>query len=611
MRQFKRKALSASMLALGLVSASYSADIVSVTASKEGKNIAENVLDGRLSTRWSAKGEQWLQFELAELSTITAMDIAFYKGDKRQAYFEIQSSEDGDNWDSLFDGISSGQSKQLETIDITEAVGQYVRIIASGNTKNSWNAISEVQISSTSIADDNGIDDGSPDDSSISDTVSVEVITAVGDDGNQPENVMDDDLSTRWSVKGTNKWLQFELVEQTVITDIDIAFYKGNSRFAYFELQASSDAEQWQTIFSGTSSGETSALENFAVTYSDAKYIRFIGNGNSENMWNSISEVVLHSAEGATVPEDTEPEVTEPEITDPEVTDPEDTEPEITDPEVTEPEDTEPEITDPEITDPSGSTDLWSPTPNSNLTWDWRIGDTPDPESSTYYDVYDIDLFDNSAEDIAAFQARGMTVICYFSAGTYEGWRDDWQEYFSFITTDSYSGDEAPFAGNMSDWDERWLDVREIELLEPIMRGRMAMAKDKGCDAVEPDNMDSYTNQSEVDPDGTLTAADQIAYNKAIAEWAHDEGLSVGLKNDVDQIDSLVDYFDWALNEQCYQYNECDGYQLFIDQNKAVFGVEYSGTTSSICEQANADGYYWLKKTLALTEYREGCEDYE
>lgn len=49
---------------------------------------------------------------------------------------------------------------------------------------------------------------------------------------------------------------------------------------------------------------------------------------------------------------------------------------------------------------------------------------------------------------------------------------------------------------------------------------------------------------------------------------AHSRGLSVGLKNDVDQIHSLVSHFDWALNEECVQYNECNKYQPFFDAGK-------------------------------------------
>ena len=45
----------------------------------------------------------------------------------------------------------------------------------------------------------------------------------------------------------------------------------------------------------------------------------------------------------------------------------------------------------------------------------------------------------------------------------------------------------------------------------------------------------------------------------------------VGLKNDVDQISELLPDFDFAVNERCFEYNECDGYAEFIATGKAGF----------------------------------------
>lgn len=250
--------------------------------------------------------------------------------------------------------------------------------------------------------------------------------------------------------------------------------------------------------------------------------------------------------------------------------------------------------------------DWWKPSPYDNLTWQWQINGNLD--TSLDVDMYDVDLFDTSAAQIQSLKNQGRVVICYFSAGTYEGWRDDWQTHFPFIDDDAYDGNAPPFAGNMAEWDERWLDIRRIDLLTPIMTSRLDLAVTKGCDGVEPDNMDAYTNGSETQL--SLTGADQIAYNRWIAQEAHARGLSVGLKNDVDQLADLVDDFDWALNEQCFQYNECAGYQVFINAGKAVFGVEYQDSAANFCPQANSQNLYWLKKNLALDSWRIGCEDY-
>jgi hypothetical protein len=265
-----------------------------------------------------------------------------------------------------------------------------------------------------------------------------------------------------------------------------------------------------------------------------------------------------------------------------------------------------PQPTDPPP--PGPVNDWWQPKASDRLTWQWQIQGKLD--TSFNVDMYDIDLFDTTPAQIQALKDEGRIVVCYFSAGTYEGWRGDWKVHFPVVGEDSYSGNEKPFAGNMADWDERWLDIREIDLLAPIMRGRLQLAKDNGCDAVEPDNVDAYTNGDETLL--ALTGSDQLKYNRWLADEAHAVGLSIGLKNDVDQLEDLVDDFDWALNEQCFSYDECQGYvDHFVAQGKAVFGVEYSGSLQSFCPFANGNGLSWLKKRLSLKAWRKGCEDYE
>ena len=223
-------------------------------------------------------------------------------------------------------------------------------------------------------------------------------------------------------------------------------------------------------------------------------------------------------------------------------------------------------------------------------------------------DVYDIDLFDTPAETVQQLKNAGRIVVCYFSAGSFEGWREDWRQFFPDISGETYDKDVPPFGNKMSGWDERWLDIRRIDLLRAHYESSDELGEGKGCDAVEPDNMDAYTNGGETGL--SLTAQDQLVYNRWVANEAHAIGLSVGLKNDVGQLAELVDSFDWALNEQCFQYSECGGYSVFVNQDKAVFGVEYVGDPRIFCPQAKALGLSWLKKQLSLLAWRQGCEDY-
>jgi hypothetical protein len=154
----------------------------------------------------------------------------------------------------------------------------------------------------------------------------------------------------------------------------------------------------------------------------------------------------------------------------------------------------------------------------------------------------------------------------------------------------------------MEGWpDEKWLDIRRWDVLGPILAARFAVCRQKGFDGVEPDNVDGYANDSGFD----LTPADQLAYNRMLADLAHERGLTVGLKNDLDQVDDLVDHFDFAVNEQCAQYKECDTLQPFVDQGKPVLHVEYSLPLSAFCPPP--PGFLSIKKALRLTAEVQAC----
>lgn len=231
----------------------------------------------------------------------------------------------------------------------------------------------------------------------------------------------------------------------------------------------------------------------------------------------------------------------------------------------------------------------WRPAPG--VRWQWQLSGNLD--QSVDVEMYDIDLMEVSASEIASLKTAGRKVICYFSAGSWEAWRDD----ISLIP-------EASIGSVMDGWpDERWLDISDIAALEPVMTGRLDAAVTNGCDGVEPDNVDGYQNQSGFD----LSANDQLLYNQWLATQAHQRGLSIGLKNDLDQIVQLEPYFDWALNEQCFEMAECGLLAPFIAAGKAVFGVEYNLPTSEFCSQANSLNFDWLLKNLALDATRQAC----
>jgi len=82
------------------------------------------------------------------------------------------------------------------------------------------------------------------------------------------------------------------------------------------------------------------------------------------------------------------------------------------------------------------------------------------------------------------------------------------------------------------------------------------------------------------------------------------------LKNDLAQVSALVPYFDWALNEQCNEYSECATLNPFVAAGKAVFGVDYKGSASSICPKMVTSQFSWLMKDLNLGAKGTQCCTY-
>jgi hypothetical protein len=158
--------------------------------------------------------------------------------------------------------------------------------------------------------------------------------------------------------------------------------------------------------------------------------------------------------------------------------------------------------------------------------------------------------------------------------------------------------------GGPDGWNgERLLDIRRLDVLAPIMAARFDLCRQKGFDGVAADLVDGYVQDSGF----PLTAADQLTYNRMLADLAHERGLSIGLKNDLDQVADLVDEFDFAVNEQCFQYEECDRLAPFVRAGKAVFTAEYALEPADFCPAARAAGFSSMQKRLNLDAWRRPC----
>jgi hypothetical protein len=235
--------------------------------------------------------------------------------------------------------------------------------------------------------------------------------------------------------------------------------------------------------------------------------------------------------------------------------------------------------------------------PQVKDSWQWQLDIDSSPlNTGLDVKVYDIDLFDNDVSVVGALHAEGRKVICYISAGSWENWRPDKGRFPAEVLGKEYDG-----------WPgERWLDIRRIDLLAPVMLARLDLCREKGFDGLEPDNIDGYAN----DTGFSLTYTDQIRYNTWLAKEAHARGLSIGLKNDADQVGDLLGYFDWALAEDCFDQQWCEQLSPFIAAGKPVFDAEYTDTgitRSEFCPQAGALQFSAIFKNRELDSWVDFC----
>lgn len=239
-------------------------------------------------------------------------------------------------------------------------------------------------------------------------------------------------------------------------------------------------------------------------------------------------------------------------------------------------------------------------TPNTSWTWQ-LLGDT-----NTDYDVevYVLDMFQQlEGNVIETLHAQNKQVICYFSAGTYEPWRPDAELFANVPMGNPHYAYEA----------EVWLDVTSPEAAK-VMANRMDMAVALGCDGVELDNVDGFSDPNN---GANITQATELAYQRILANEAHKRNLAVALKNSIETIPDVAQYFDMAINEVCLVWNECGTYQAILDAGKPVFHVEYDqayvddpAARATMCAQsAELNMRTLVMPKLLDGSFRISCDD--
>jgi hypothetical protein len=260
-----------------------SLSIAAVAASAHDGNVPQNTLDNNLETWWAAQGDgQWIRYDLGATTGVSRVDIAWYLGDTRISFFDIQVSADAVSWTTVFTGQSSGQTRNHERYNLPISSARYVRIVGHGSSSGTgWNSITEVDIYQTPVV----------------------TVTASAHDGNVPQNTLDNNLETWWAAQGDGQWIRYDLGAMTEVGRVDIAWYVGDTRTSFFDIEVSADAVSWSNVFSGQSSGQTRQLERYDVPTSSARYVRIVGHGSSSGTgWNSITEVDIYHGGGGSPP---------------------------------------------------------------------------------------------------------------------------------------------------------------------------------------------------------------------------------------------------------------------------------------------------------------------
>jgi hypothetical protein len=268
--------------------------------------------------------------------------------------------------------------------------------------------------------------------------------------------------------------------------------------------------------------------------------------------------------------------------------------------------------------------DTWQPAPGT--TWQWqivgKIGELQDVQ------MYDVDLEEAvptartvevpgigaaiwprgaNAGIIERLHSRGIVAICYLDSGAFESYRPDANLF------------PASVIGNSTGWQgERWLDIRRSawKSFAPIMWARFRLAREIGCDGIEPDQNNPLGNHSGFPVDRAVEAS----WYLEVAAMAHELGLSVGMKNGVEVISPmLVRSFDWSLNEECFYYHECDLERPFIEAGKAVFNTEYTddwrhrgidslgALAAKVCPESRPLGFSTLIKRIVPNSSFSSC----
>jgi hypothetical protein len=277
----------------------------------------------------------------------------------------------------------------------------------------------------------------------------------------------------------------------------------------------------------------------------------------------------------------------------------------------------------------SASAATYTRPPTGQNQWYWDIspsgnglaglpsvtGAYPAPGSAN---IWDTDMFTDSNTDggvptgpspvVQALHAAGKYSICYVEAGAQQAEPDA----SSFAAADYTNGSNTKTTQMQGYSGEYWYDLRGFANYVAGQPSTLTGAavniaaglgqRIKGCategqNALEPDDLDGYTNKSQTGAAGGgwgLTQSDSAGFERWLAYTAHSDGLAIFQKNDTDNIGAAQPLFDGAITEECNYYSDpCSEWAPYYKAGKPVLNAEYTQdgeTTSRFCSADTSAG---------------------
>lgn len=252
-------------------------------SSTGGTDTAGNALDGNSSTRWTngtaQTNGQWYRVDMGAARTFNKIEIDAgpNDGDYPRGY-NVYVSADGTNWGTaIANGTGIGQKVQ---ISFPAQVFRYLKVEQTGTSSTNWWSIAELRVYNQSPP--------------LLDRSGWSASASVTDGGTTVANVLDNNLSSRWTTgvaQANGQWFQMDMGKINTISGI--ALNAGSFTGDYpreYQVDISLNGMNWTTVAKGFIPAQDNLI-SFPVNF--ACYIKVTQMGLAANYWSIVEFNVL------------------------------------------------------------------------------------------------------------------------------------------------------------------------------------------------------------------------------------------------------------------------------------------------------------------------------